>query len=304
MGLLLILSSLNFPQIKVIKVWSEKIPGAIENSAIQGNNILSKNIFERFMIVTDPTLSIYFPTNKKTNNTAIIICPGGGYKRLVISHQGNDVVSWLNQNGIVGVVLNYRLPNDTIMENKMIGPLEDIQEAIRIVRRNAEQWNINPDKIRVMGFSAGGHLVSIAATHFNEKFYETDSESARPDFTCLIYPVISMNLKITYKGSRRNLLGDNPEQKFIDAFSNELQVTQDTPPAFIVHAADDSSVPVENSIQYFLALKSKNVIAELHIYLAEVHGFGLAKNRGTESWWTVVCLNWLKENQFYESGEL
>jgi len=296
--LLFIISSVTFSQAEVIKVWPEKIPDAIESSIIKENITISKTGVERVMNVTEPTLSIYFPTNTKANGTAIIICPGGGYKRLAISHEGNDVANWLNENGIIGVVLKYRLPNDTIMKNKMIGPLQDIKESIRIVRRNATKWNINPNKIGVMGFSAGGHLASTVATHINEKVYDTDTVNARPDFTCLIYPVISMDLKITHKGSRRNLLGENPEQKFVNAFSSEQQVTHNTPPAFIVHSADDSSVPVENSINYFLALKSKNVRAELHIYQKGGHGFGLAKNRGTESKWPDACLNWLKENKF------
>ncbi len=230
----------------------------------------------------EPTLSLYFPPEVKSNATAVIICPGGGYGRLAIPHEGSAVGAWLNANGIVAIVLKYRLPNSAIMKNKAIGPLQDIQEAVRIVRKNARQWQINPGKIGVMGFSAGGHLASTIATHFEDKIDEADTVSARPDFSILIYPVISMNPEITHKGSSINLLGETPGPELVASFSNELQVTANTPPAFMVHAADDKSVPVENSIAYLLALKKNSVPAELHIYEKGGHGFGMGNNRGTE----------------------
>lgn len=296
--LLFFVSSLSYSQVIVLKVWPDKIPDAIENPSIKENIILTETGAERIANVTEPTLSIYFPTKAPQNTSAVIICPGGGYGRLAMPPEGNDVASWLNENGIVGIVLKYRLPNGAIMKNKMVGPLMDVQEAVRIVRKNAKNWNIDPDKIGVMGFSAGGHLASSIATHFNDKIYESDTISARPDFSILIYPVVSMNPEITHKGSRKNLLGEKPEQKYVDAFSNELQVTENTPPAFIVHAADDSSVPVQNSINYFLAMEKNKVSAELHIYEKGGHGFGLAKNRGTESGWPNACLAWLRAKGF------
>ncbi len=294
----LLINFISYSQTKTISVWPNKIPGAIENSNVKENIILTETGAERIANVTNPTIAIYFPAKEKANGSAIIICPGGGYGRLAMPHEGNDVAAWLNELGIIGIVLKYRLPNDAIMENKMIAPLMDVQEAVRIVRRNSAEWNINPTKIGVMGFSAGGHLASTIATSYSTKVYESDSVSARPDFSILIYPVISMNLEITHKGSRKNLLGENPEQKYIDQFSSELNVTQNTPPVFIVHAADDASVPVQNSINYFLSLKKNNVSAELHIYQTGGHGFGFGKKGSTESNWPNACVSWMKVNGF------
>ena len=181
------------------------------------------------------------------------------------------------------------------MENKSIGPLQDVQESIRLVRRHAKEWGIDPNKIGVIGFSAGGHLAATASTLYNDKVYDNDGTSARPDFSILVYGVISMEPEITHAGSHNNLLGENPDKKLVDHFSNELQVNENTPPAFLVHADDDKTVPVQNSINYFLALKKYNVPAELHIYERGGHGFGLAQNRigETESNWPEACKNWL-----------
>jgi len=186
------------------------------------------------------------------------------------------------------------------MKNKSIAPLQDGQEAIRIVRRNAKEWGIDPHKIGIMGFSAGGHLASTVSTHFNEKVYEPkDSTSARPDFSLLIYPVISMNSAITHRGSRENLIGKHPSREMVKHFSNALQVTATTPPAFMIHSMDDGTVPVENSIEYALAMKKHNIPCELHIYEHGGHGYGLGKrNSGTESSWTKACEKWLQVKGF------
>ena len=282
-----------FAQQKVVKVWPDKIPGAIENSSIKEDTVRLENGQIRIKSVIDPTLTIYFPEKEKVNGAAVIICPGGGYARLSIDHEGLLIAKWFNELGITGVVLKYRLPSDLIMKNKNIGPLQDVQEAIRIVRRNAANWNLDITKIGIMGFSAGGHLASTSSTHFAEKVYDCDETSARPDFAILIYPVISMNKEITHSGSRTNLLGENPDTKLIDHFSNELQVTKDTPPTFLVHAADDKTVPVLNSINYFLALKKNEVPSELHIFQNGGHGFGLGKTDNTESQWPKMCEKWL-----------
>ena len=181
------------------------------------------------------------------------------------------------------------------MKDKTIGPLQDAQESIRIVRRNAKEWKINPTKIGIMGFSAGGHLASTASTHYNQKVYPLkDSTSARPDFSVLMYPVISMNQEFTHGGSRNNLLGKNPDQALVDLFSNELQVTSDTPPAFLVHALDDGAVPVQNSINYLLALKKNRVSGELHIYEKGGHGFAIRKAIGTTATWPEALRKWLE----------
>ena len=171
-----------------------------------------------------------------------------------------------------------------------------LRESIRIVRRNAKKWEIDPDKIGIIGFSAGGHVAASASTLYKDKVYDSDSTSARPDFSILVYAVISMKSNITHSGSKENLLGKNPDEKLVEYFSTELQVDKNTPPAFLICAEDDKTVPVENSIEYFLALKKYKIPSELHIYEKGGHGFGLAKNGGTESHWPDDCINWLKEN--------
>jgi acetyl esterase/lipase len=283
-------------QPKIFKVWPNKIPGAIACPSYvmstESNGYSSKN-------VSDPTLDFYPCPADKSVGAAVIICPGGGYARLAIDHEGVKIAVWLNSLGISAFVLKYRLPSDSIMVDKSIGPLQDGQEAIRIVRRRAKEWGINPNKIGIMGFSAGGHLASTISTHFNEKVYlPADTTSARPDFSILIYPVISMDTLFTHKGSRNNLLGEKPSQELVRHFSNELQVNKSTPPAFLVHSTDDPAVPVQNSINYLLALKKNKVSGELHIYEKGGHGYGLGRTNGTESTWPEACKKWLQVKGF------
>ncbi len=293
--ILLVLSSGTFSQTKTINIWKGKIPGAIDNPAVKEYTFDIRPGAPRIRDVTNPKIKVFFPKNKG-NGTAVLICPGGGYTWLAMPVEGYDVAEWLNGLGVTAIVLKYRLPSDSIMENKSVGPLEDAQEAMRDIRRHAKEWNINPDRIGVMGFSAGGHLASTLCTHYNDKIYDSDTISARPDFAVLAYPVISMRNGITHEGSRKRLLGENPDSSLVRKFSNELHVTDDTPPAFIVQAEDDKSVPVLNSILYFEALKKHNIPAELHIYQKGGHGFGLAKDRGndTESNWPKACESWLR----------
>ena len=225
---------------------------------------------------------------------SIIICPGGGYSRLAIDHEGVEVAKALNLKGITAFVLKYRLPNDTIMSDKTIGPLQDAQQAIRTVRKQAAAWGLNPNKIGIMGFSAGGHLAATAATHFNFVADPTnkDTTSVRPDFVILIYPVISFNDSILHPGSRNNLIGKNPPAEFVKQFSNELQVTKNSPPAFLVHTADDATVPVANSIRYYQACIDHKVPAEMHLYPKGGHGFGM-HNKTTADKWFDRLLNWI-----------
>jgi len=292
----LIIMNINlYSQPKVINVWNGKIPGAIQAPEFNNEDTIKTNDGKiRIARVTNPTMTIYFPQKKSSGSTAVI-CPGGGYIRLSIDNEGSEIAHWLNDYGITAVILKYRLPNDTIMENKSIGPLQDVQETMRMLRRNAKEWNLNPNKIGVFGFSAGGHLASTLCTHFNDKVYDSDSTSARPDFSVLVYPVITMNEINTHTDSRKHLLGKTPDPKLVEYFSNELQVSKNTPPAFIVQAEDDKSVPVQNSIDYFTALKNQNIPAELHIYQKGGHGFGLGKNKGTLSLWPDACIKWLNE---------
>jgi len=185
------------------------------------------------------------------------------------------------------------------MKDKSVGPLQDAQEAIRIIRRNAKNWNIDPDKVGVIGFSAGGHLASTLSTHYAEKVYELkDTISARPDFSLLIYPVITMDSSFTHAGSRRNLIGLNPSEKEIIRFSNEKQVNEKTPPAFMVHSADDKTVPVKNSMVYYEALVKFGIPSELHVFQKGGHGYGMAGGKDTQSSWPDLCINWLKASGF------
>ncbi len=283
-------------QSKVIDLWDGKVPGSIPNKDYK-QTVDSNDNWTKMRFITDPTLDMY-PARKATG-TAVIICPGGGYWGLAIEHEGAQVAKWLNDLGITAFVLKYRLPDSAIMENKSIGPMQDGQRAIRMVRRNAKKWKIDPNKIGIMGFSAGGHLASTLSTHFDEKVYEPeDSTSARPDFSLLIYPVISMEQGITHQGSRVNLLGDNPSPELVKHFSNELQVTSNTPPAFLVQSFDDYSVPVQNSIVYVEALHTFKIPCELHLYQSGGHGYGLGRSNNTESTWPEACSRWLKARDF------
>ena len=242
-----------------------------------------------------PTLTKFVPV--KPNGVSVIICPGGGYGRLAIDHEGVEVAKAFNQVGVTAFVLKYRLPTDSIMVDKTTGPLQDAQQAIRSIRKQAVAWGLNPAKIGIMGFSAGGHLAATAATHFNMMADATtkDTTSVRPDFSILIYPVISFDDSITHKGSKTNLLGKNPTAEKAKLFSNELQVTKNSPPAFLVHAGDDATVPVENSIRYYQACIKSKVPAEMHIYPKGGHGFGL-HNKTTSDKWFDRLINWLNNN--------
>lgn len=285
-----------FSQNNEIPLW-EKIPG----------QIIAKDYKEEILRDSDgnvsginkvsvPTLTLFLAD--KSNGTAVIICPGGGYGHLAINKEGYKVAQWLNTLGISAFVLKYRLPNDLIMKDKSIAPLQDVQEAVRILRRNADKWKIDANKIGVMGFSAGGHLASTAATHYDDKVYVVaDNKSARPDFSILIYPVISMQEGITHMGSRNNLLGEKANAESIEKYSNEKRVDANTPKTFLVHATDDKAVPVENSINYYLALKQNKVPVEMHIYENGGHGFGLGVD-GTNKYWPKNCENWLYANGY------
>jgi acetyl esterase/lipase len=285
-------------QSKVINLWNGKVPGAIINDNFK-QTVDSSDNWTKMRFVTDPTLDMYPAPAEKATGTAVVICPGGAYWGLAIGHEGAQVASWLNSLGITAFVLKYRLPDSTIMENKSIAPMQDGQQAIRIIRRHAKEWGINPNKIGIMGFSAGGHLAATLSTRFNEKVYDSDdSVSARYDFSVLVYPVISMDSAITHWGSRMNLLGKAPSPEQVKLFSNELQVSSDTPPAFMVHSLDDSAVPVQNSIGYALSMRKFNIPCELHIYQSGGHGYGMGRSANTESSWTEACQKWLNARGF------
>lgn len=250
-----------------------------------------------YSMVTDPTLTPYFPEKGKANGTAVIVCPGGGYVHLAMGHEGVDIAKKFNEYGITAFVLKYRLPSDEIMQDKTVGPLQDAQRAIQIVRERAREWGINPDKVGIIGFSAGGHLASTVITHFNKAVIDNPQNvSLRPDFAILAYPVITSG-ELAHKGSRENLIGKNPSPELVDLYSNEKQVTPNTPMTFLIHAEDDNTVPVENSIMFYEAMIKNHVKGELHIYQAGGHGFGL-NNKTTKDYWFDRCVNWLKQNGF------
>lgn len=239
-----------------------------------------------------PSLTAYLPD--KPNGLALIICPGGGYGGTACNHEGSRIAEVLNTAGVTVFVLKYRTPDDRWCIDKSIAPLQDAQQAIRLVRKNAAKWKIQPDKIGILGFSAGGHLAATAATHFECHADSTirDTTSVRPDFVALIYPVISFTDSIGHQGSRDNLLGRHPNHEQILSYSNEMQVTALSPPAFLVHAGDDMTVKVENSLAYYRACLSHGVSAEIHLYPAGGHGFGLV-NPTTDDRWPGRLLNWM-----------
>ncbi|WP_343694570.1 alpha/beta hydrolase [Flavobacterium sp.] len=284
-------------QNQVLPLWN-KIPDEIKAPDYKEKEVVNDGKVQSTSMVTKPTLTAFFPSVTKPNRTAVIILPGGGYQHLAIDKEGTKVAQWFNSLGIPAFVLKYRLPSDLIMKNKNVGPLQDAQEAVRYVRQNAAKWNIDPNKIGILGFSAGGHLAATLSTHYDDKVYESDYKvSARPNFSLLIYPVISMQNDITHKGSQINLLGNNPSEDLINSFSNEKRVTTQTPPAFLIHATDDTVVIPENSINYYLALKKNGVTAELHLYEKGGHGFGLGVNDTSKNW-TRECEEWLKANNY------
>jgi len=247
--------------------------------------------------VSQPTLTPYLPAKGTANGAAVVVCPGGAYAGLASGHEGIAVCQEFNKIGVTAFLLKYRLPSDEIMVDRSIGPLQDAQMAILTVRKNAKEWGINPSKIGIIGFSAGGHLVSTEGTHFDKPVIENkENISLRPDFMMLIYPVISFG-EYTHMGSRENLIGKNPSPAQVDLYSNEKQITANTPPTFLIHAEDDGVVPVQNSLLFYDGLLKNKVKAEMHLFQEGGHGFGLnnSKNKGK---WFDWATNWMDENGF------
>lgn len=247
--------------------------------------------------VQQPAIGVYLPAKRVATGQAVLVCPGGGYGVLAYDWEGTDIAKWLNSKGIAAIVLKYRLPNTQSNIIPHLTPLMDAERAMRMVRANASRWNIQPNRIGVMGFSAGGHLASTLGTHFSpgkpDAADTIDQQSSRPDFMVLVYPVITMDEKITHGGSRSNLLGAAPSADLIRRYSNELQVNAQTPPTFLLHATDDKGVPVENSLLFYQALKNHSVPAEMHIYPYGGHGFSLAIGKGYLQTWTDRCIDWM-----------
>jgi acetyl esterase/lipase len=240
-----------------------------------------------------PTLSVYLPPAGKANGAAIVVCPGGGYGGLA-EHEGHPVALWLNSLGVTAGVLKYRLGP----RYHHPAPLQDAARALRTLRARAEEWHLDPHRIGILGFSAGGHLASTLSTHFDDgdpnATAPIDRVSSRPDVSILLYPVISFTTEYVHAGSRRNLLGDNPPRELMELLSNEKQVTRATPPTFLMHTAEDAGVPVENSLLYAAALRRAGVPFELHVYEKGRHGVGLATDDPALSAWPAACAAWLK----------
>jgi len=241
----------------------------------------------------DPTLTIYLADKQTNTGAAVVILPGGGYWNLALDHEGHQIAEWLNSFGVSGIIVTYRRGTGSGFPV----PLTDAQRAIRTVRYRAEDWAINPDKIGVMGFSAGGHLASTTGTHFDLGQKDAsdliEAKSCRPDFMILVYPVITMDDEFTHKGSKRNLLGEQPDPELVTLMCNEKQITADTPPTFLILSNSDKVVPSENSVLFYLGLRKAGVPAEMHIFENGKHGFGLAPENPYLSEWPQLCQNWL-----------
>ncbi len=248
--------------------------------------------------VQTPTVEVYLPDENNATGKAVVIFPGGGYSILAYEWEGTEFAEWLQEHGIAGIVVKYRLPLSESLTDAKEVPLLDAQRAIRLTRYHAEDWGLDPGQIGIMGFSAGGHLASTLSTQYDYQIERdtdaVDTLSARPDFSVLGYPVISFRDVSAHSGSRKNLLGEEAPQELVDRFSSELNVTADTPPTFLVHSQDDETVPVENSILYFDALHRHSVPVSLHVYPTGGHGFAFGTGRGTVEGWSTVLLEWLE----------
>jgi acetyl esterase/lipase len=271
--------------------------GAIPNSKPAPATYVEKIVNGSGSMIITPTITPYLPEKGKATGTAVIICPGGGYVHLSMINEGSSIAKRFASMGITAFVLKYRLPSDEIMVDKTIGPLQDAQRAIQMVRERAAEWGVNPAKVGIIGFSAGGHLASTAGTHFDKVVIDNkNNTSVRPDFMLLLYPVITFG-DLAHKGSEYALIGKDAPQTLVDLYSNEKQVTPNTPVTFIVQAEDDHTVPVQNSLMFYDALLKNHVKAEMHIYQAGGHGFGL-NNRTTKDDWFERCMNFLAQNKF------
>lgn len=299
LSLFLIIQTQLFSQ-QELELWSENVPFAIQNDTVSEEVTTGENGIVRVKYVKNPTIKVYLPDKEKATGAAVIICPGGGYSILAIDHEGHQVAEWLQSMGIAGIVLKYRLPEDFLMTNKEIVPLLDAQQAIRLTRKKATEWNIKPNKIGIMGFSAGGHLAATATTHFNQAVGNiSEVTSVRPDFSVLVYPVISFKA-FGHKWTRFRLLGDNPAPDEIARYSNELWVNKDTPPVFLVHSSDDKGVPVENSIRFYRQCVKHDVPAAMHIFETGGHGYGMGRPSGPEGNWPELLGQWLKSRSIIE----
>lgn len=273
--------------------------GKIPNSRVS-NEVEKVDTAEivRISLVQEPSIQVFLPAKRNANGKAVLICPGGGYGILAWDWEGTDIAKWLNSKGYAAIVLKYRLPSPKSSMVPHLSPIGDAKRAMRMVRNNAKAWNIDPSKIGVMGFSAGGHLASTLGTHFDAGIEGSEDViekiSSRPDFMILVYPVISMTKDIMHQGSRNNLIGNQPDESLAKNYSNELQVKKDTPPTILIHASDDGAVPVQNSLLFYEALIANKVSATLHVFQSGGHGFGLGQKMPAGQW-TDLCVKWMDQ---------
>jgi len=289
------LSAMLLAQNRILPLWEADPPNYRETGEV---TIWDTSDIVRIRHVQKPDLAIFLPSKKNATGEAVVICPGGGYRALAYDWEGSDIARWLNSEGIAAFVLKYRLPGGASNITPHKSPLMDAQRAMRLVRLHAEKWNIDPGKIGIMGFSAGGHLASTLSTHFDagdpSSTDPVEQESCRPDFAILMYPVITFTEDDMHRGSREALLGKEPDPELVAYFSNELQVSPETPPTILIHSEDDQSVPVENSLAYYKALRKNQVSSEMHIYPYGGHGYSLAIGQGHLSSWPDRVIEWLR----------
>jgi len=285
-----------YPQ-EFIPIWQEnKMPNSI------GMKLDEIILNDRITQVSIPGIYAFFTSPEENKGCAVLICPGGGYQRLAYNISGFQIAKWFNTIGVTAFVLNYRLPTSPDLIEKHLAPLQDAQRAIRLIRANSDEWKIDPNKIGIMGTSAGGHLASTLATHNVDVSTVGDSIDNflfHPNFQILISPVITMN-QFTHSGSKNFLLGENPSEELIKKYSNELNVSSSTPPAFIVHAVNDNAVSINNSLIYHKALIDNNISASLHVFPQGGHSISLRNNPGSTNLWTTLCEMWMVEMGFIQ----
>lgn len=277
-----------------LPLYDKEVPNSIAGNNDERAETGSDGIL-RIYNVSKPTLTVYLPDAGKSNGTAVIICPGGGYRLLAAGHEGADVAREFTKLGVTAFVLKYRLPDEAIMKDKSIAPLQDAQRAIQMVREKAKIWQLNPKQIGIMGFSAGGHLAASAGVHFdNAEIDNPLKTSLRPDFMILVYPVISFTDELAHKGSREQLLGKTPDKKQVVFFSAEQQVSKKTPPTFLVHAKDDKAVKYENSMAFAASLEQNKVKHDIYLYDKGGHGFGMV-NKTSDVKWMKYVQQWMAD---------
>lgn len=278
-----------------LPLWGDVIPNYRETDE---EDIRVQEGVLKIRNVKKPGVEVFIPSERIQNGQAVIICPGGGYAIMNWDWEGTDIAGWLNSQGITAIVLKYRLPRSKSNIVSYKSPILDAQRAVRLARHHATEWGIDSSRIGIMGFSAGGHLATTLAVHYDEKYAEPSDSidwlSARPDFSILVYPVVTFKDDFTDEGSRRRLLNNNLDEELIEHFSNELHVTTETPPAFIMHSTDDTGVPVQNSLKYYEALVNNKVEAEMHLYPIGWHGYALARDNEYLATWTERLEAWLK----------